>query len=355
MLSFVLQPMNKQTLHNSNSGSVLCFGELLLRLSPDAGGDWLAQNRVPIFMGGAELNVATALALWHVPVRYYTALPDNYLTDEIISHVNSLGIDAGDIYRHGDRMGIYYLAKGADLKNDSLIYDRAGSAFAGLKPGMIDWDKVFTDVSWFHLTAICPALNQNVADVCEEALIAASKKGITTSIDLNYRAKLWKYGKAPHEVMPALVEHCDVVMGNIWASEMMLDIPIAGGIHEKGLKDNYLQAAIGTSEYIAEKYPKCKAVANTFRFDKGDRTNYYTALYTSGKHYHTEDHTAGKIVNKVGSGDCFMAGLIYGFYNGHSPEETLQFATRAAFDKLFIAGDATKHTVEEIKNSHIAR
>lgn len=347
--------MNKQTLNKHDNGSVLSFGELLFRLSLDAAGNWLQQNRVPIFVGGAELNVATALAIWGVPSRYYTALPDNYLSDEIVEYVKALGIDVSDVYRHGNRIGLYYLTSGADLKNDALIYDRAGSAFADLKTGMIDWDKVFTGVSWFHLSAICPALNQNVADVCVEALIAASERGITTSIDLNYRSKLWKYGKQPHEVIPTLVEHCDVVMGNIWASEIMLGIPVEGNVVEIDQKENYLRAAINTSEYIAEKYPKCKVVANTFRFDKGGPMNYYTALYTGGQHYNTEDHTAAKIINKVGSGDCFMAGLIYGFYNGHSPEETLQFATRAAFDKLFVDGDATNHTVEEIKNSHIAR
>lgn len=347
--------MNKQTLNKHDKGTVLCFGELLFRLGLDSTGEWLRQNQVPVFVGGAELNVATALALWNVPSRYYTALPDNYLTDEIIEYVRAKGINADDIYRCGNRIGLYYLTTGADLKNDALIYDRAGSAFADLKPGMIDWDKVFTDVSWLHLSAICPALNQNVADVCEEALIAASQRGITTSIDLNYRSKLWKYGKQPYEVIPALVKYCDVVMGNIWASEVMLGIPVEDNIVEIDQKDNYLRAAIATSEYIAKEYPKCKVVANTFRFDKDGSMNYYTALYTGGEHYSTEDHTAAKIINKVGSGDCFMAGLIYGFYNGHSPAETLQFATRAAFDKLFVDGDATNHTVEEIKNSHTER
>jgi 2-dehydro-3-deoxygluconokinase len=347
--------MTNKTINKPYNGTVLCFGELLFRLGLDSSGEWLAQNKVPIFVGGAELNVATALALWNVPSRYFTALPDNYLSDEIVEYIKEKGIGADDLFRHGNRIGLYYLRTGADLKNDSLIYDRTGSAFADLKTGMINWDKVFEGVSWFHFSAICPALNQNVADVCKEALIAASERGITTSIDLNYRSKLWKYGKRPDEVIPALVEHCDLVMGNIWASDVMLGIPVDADIEEIDQKDNYLKAAIRTSEYIVEHYPKCQAVANTFRFDKGGKMNYYTALYTGGEHFHTEDHTAGKIVNKVGSGDCFMAGLIYGFYNGNSPAETLKFATHAAFDKLFIDGDATSHTVEEIKNSHTIR
>jgi len=347
--------MHKQTLNKPANGAILCFGELLFRLGLDGDGYWLTKNQAPIFVGGAELNVATALALWGLPTSYLTALPDNYLTDELVSYVEGLHIDASHIYRHGERMGLYYLRKGADLKNDSLIYDRAGSAFAGLKPGMIDWDKVFAEVSWLHFSAICPSLNQNVAGVCKEALLAATDKGIITSIDLNYRSRLWKYGKEPHEVIPGLVEHCDVVMGNIWAAEIMLGIPVDVNIHEVSLKENYLQAAQKTAEHIAQKYPKCKAVANTFRFDEGGSMTYYTTLYTGGAHYDTEDHTAAKIINKVGSGDCFMAGLIYGLYNGHPPRETLHFATRAAFDKLFIDGDATNHTVKEIIKSPISR
>ena len=138
-------------------------------------------------------------------------------------------------------------------------------------------------------------------------------------------------------------------MGNIWAAETMLGIPVDADIHTIGKKANYLQAALKVSEIITEKYPKCKAVANTFRFDAGGGINYYTALYTGGNYYHTEDHSAAHIINKVGSGDCFMAGLIYGFYNNHSPNDILNFATLAAFDKLFLDGDATTHKVDEIK------
>jgi len=347
--------MNKQTINKRHSGSVLCLGELLFRIGLDAGGQWLVDNSVPMFIGGAELNVATALALWDVPSRYFTALPDNHMSAQIVKFLENKNIDASRIFYHGNRIGLYYLTKGADLKNDSLIYDRTGSAFADIKPGMIDWDSVFDGVSWLHLSAICPALNQNVADVCKEALIAASAKGITTSIDLNYRSKLWQYGKQPVEVIPALAEHCDLVMGNIWAAEIMLGIPVEENITEIDKKDNYLRAAIKTSEYIVKHYPKCQAVANTFRFDKDGSINYYTALYTGGKHYNTEDHGAAKIINKVGSGDCFMAGLIYGFYNGRSADETLDFATLAAFNKLFIDGDATDMTVQQIKNSTITK
>jgi 2-dehydro-3-deoxygluconokinase len=336
--------MNKQY-----SGSVLCFGELLFRIGLDAGGNWLNENNVPFYMGGAELNVATALTLWGLPAEYLTALPENHMSAQIVEHLENKSIGTSHIYYHGSRVGLYYLTHGADLKNNSLIYDRAGSAFAELKTDMINWDKVLDGVSWFHFSAICPAINQNIADVCEEALIAASAKNITISVDLNYRSRLWQYGKSPVEVMPQLAKYCNVVMGNIWAAETMLGIPVDRGLQTTSEKSDYLKAALKTSRNITEQFPNCTAVANTFRFDAGEGINYYTILFIDGELYNSVDHSATKIVNKVGSGDCFMAGLIYGFYNNLTPAAILDFATLAAFDKLFIKSDTTTSTVDEIK------
>jgi len=331
------------------SGSILCFGELLFRIGLDTGGNWLNENIIPFYMGGAELNVATALALWGLPAEYLTALPDNHMSTQVVEHLEHKNIGTSNIYHHGSRVGLYYLTHGADLKNDSLIYDRAGSAFAELKAGMINWDKVLDDVSWFHFSAICPAINQNIADVCEEALIAASAKNITISVDLNYRSRLWQYGKSPLQVMSQLVKYCNLVMGNIWAAETMLDIPVESGLNQHAEKSDYLKAALNTSRQIIEQYPRCTTVANTFRFDAGEGINYYTTLLDDGELYSTANHFAAKIVNKVGSGDCFMAGLIYGFYKGLHPAQVLDFATLAAFDKLFIKSDTTTSKVDEIK------
>src|SRR5690606_23939898 len=162
--------------------------------------------------------------------------------------------------------------------------DREHSSFANLKRGMIDWDKVLRDVSWFNFTAISPALNANVADVCLECLEAASRKNVRMSVDLNYRSRLWKYGKEPIEVMPKLVEYCDVVMGNIWSANSLLGTSIDDNIHEKGTKQAYLDHAKSTSMEIMDLFPKCKAVANTFRFDSNKvDLLYYTSLYTDGK------------------------------------------------------------------------
>jgi len=339
------------TMNIQPGGKVLSFGELLLRITPDANGDWLKKNQLPFYVGGAELNAATALALWGVPSAYFTALPDNGLSAQIIDSLQGKGIDTSPIHFGEGRLGLYFLTKGQDLKHDALVYDRANSAFANLKPGSINWDKHLEGVSWFHFSAICPAISQDAADVCLEVLQAASAKNITISVDLNYRSKLWKYGKTPLEVMPELVNYCDLVMGNVWAAEQMLGIDVVPDIHESGQKSIYLKEALKTSERIMQQYPKCKAVANTFRFDSSAEINYYTALYTDGGFYSSREYTATHIIDKVGSGDCFMAGLIYGFYNNSSPEDIIEFATAAAFAQLYVESDATDKTVDEIRRS----
>jgi 2-dehydro-3-deoxygluconokinase len=343
--------MSKSFTLHTNSGTILSFGELLLRICPDADGAWLTDNQLPFYVGGAELNVATALALWGLPSKYFTALPDNGLSAQLVKSLQSKNIDTSAIHYDTGRIGLYFLTKGQDLKHDALIYDRANSAFAGLKPGVIDWDKILQGVSWFHFSAICPAINQNVADVCLEALEAASARDITISVDMNYRAKLWQYGKKPTEIMPALVKHCDLIMGNVWAAEIMLGIDVIPDIHESGQKSIYLKEALKTSETLMAQYPKCKAVANTFRFDASSGIKYYTTLYSDADFYHSAVYETTQITDKVGSGDCFMAGLIYGFYNNLPPQQTIDFATAAAFTKLSVMGDATSQTVAQIKKA----
>lgn len=332
-------------------GKVLSFGELLLRICPDTDGEWLATHTLPFYVGGAELNVATALALWGIPSAYFTALPDNFMAEQLIHYMRQCGIDTRSVHRGGDRVGLYYLPKGKDLKNAGVIYDRAHSAFAGLKTNTINWDRVLDGISWFHFSAICPALSQQAADVCLEAVKAAEARGITISVDLNYRAKLWQYGKQPHEVMPALVQHAHTVMGNIWAAQKMLNIPLPEGFEKTDNKDRYLEQALKTSVAITERFPQCKTIANTFRFDQENGIRYYTTLYSQGNFTVSNEYGSEFILDKVGSGDCFMAGLIYGLIQHHTAKETLRFATAAAFNKLFIPSDCTTATVAQVNET----
>ncbi|MGA9650185.1 PfkB family carbohydrate kinase [Pedobacter sp.] len=344
--------MSNQILPQSeNRKKVLSFGEILLRICPDMDGEWLKENKLPFYVGGAELNVATALALWNVPSAYLSAVPDNSVTREIIDYLDKRDIDTSPMVFHGDRLGLYYLPKGKDLKNAGVIYDRANSAYADLKVDQINWDEVFEDVSWFHFSAICPAINQSIADICLEALKVASSKNITVSLDLNYRAKLWKYGKEPINILPELAKYCTLIMGNVWAANKMLGTALHDDLKptEGYAKETLLQQATDTSKEILSLFTACKAVANTFRFDNGKGIRYYTTIYTNNELTVSEEYVSDEILDKVGSGDCFMAGLIYGFYNQLPVSETLNFATAAAYDKLYIPSDATTSTVAEIE------
>lgn len=328
-------------------GKVLCFGEILLRYS--MGENFPEEQDMTAYIGGAESNVALALAKWNIPVAYCTALPDHFLSDTILAYYSKMGVDTSTVVKSGERIGSYYLNQGADVKNTGVIYDRNHSSFSKLKLGSINWEKVFENVSWFHFTAISPALNSTIATLCEEALIVASKKGITISLDLNYREKLWKYGFEPIDVIPKLACYAHVIMGNIWAAEKMLGIAINPELIASGIDSDLVIQAKNTSKGILKKYPKCKTVANTFRFSEQEGVKYFTTLYQHENIYKSQTLFAVKPIDKVGTGDCFMAGLIYGILHKKEPQQTIEFAARAAYQKLFIKGDATTSEVEEIE------
>ena len=333
-----------------NKEKVCCFGEALLRFSP--GNAFLKDALMPAFLGGAELNVATALAAWDTSVKYITALPDNYLTEEIIDHIKARNINTDEIIYSGDRVGSYYLRQGADLKNNSVIYDRQYSSFSVLKTGDIDWSKILENVSRFHFSAICPALSEQAAAVCLEAVQAAASKNIIISVDLNYRSKLWKYGKEPAAVMKPLLEYCDLIMGNIWSAEKLagIDLPKDFGITSFS-KADLIKEAISSAKNIMQVLPRCKTVANTFRFDTDAGINYYATLHTAGENYCSAEYNVNTIIDRSGSGDCFMGGLIYGSINKFSSQDTVDFAAAAAVAKLQQKGDATASTITEVKQN----
>jgi 2-dehydro-3-deoxygluconokinase len=272
-------------------------------------------------------------------------MPDHYLSHEMLEELKSLNIDVSAVHFSGQRIGAYYLPQGADLKNAGVIYDRAYSSFATLQPGMIDWDKVMHGCNWFHFSAISPALNENAALVCKEALKVASAKGLTISVDLNYRAKLWQYGKQPAEIMPELVQYCTIIMGNIWSVETLLGLksPIESS---KGKTNAELEDAAGKSMLqLHQHYPKATSFGYTFRLEK----DYWGVLQHGHEMAVSKHFKIDAVVDKVGSGDCFMAGLIYGIYNGHQPQEIINYAAAAAFGKLHEFGDATRQTVDKVK------
>lgn len=330
---------------------ICCFGELLLRVSPSLNQEWIKQNAMQVYVGGAELNVAQALASWDCSTKYVSCIPPNYLSEEIVATLRSKNIDTASIHFSGNRLGLYFLPQGSDLKNADVIYDRENSSFSQLKPGMINWKQALQGCSWFHFSAISPALNESVAMATAEAVAAAASLGLTISVDLNYRQKLWRYGKLPTEVMPALLPHCDVVMGNIWSADQLLGIRADPRIHDEPSKKKYLEHARNTSLEIMKRFPKCSLVANTFRFTANMGINYYASIDTKEKQAVSQEFSTDKVIDKVGSGDCFMGGLIFGLSNKEDLAKTINFAAAAAFGKLNEKGDATSQSVEDVKQT----
>ncbi len=332
-------------MNTSINKKVCCFGELLLRLSPELNGKWINDASIPFYIGGAELNVATALAKWDVPVKYCTAIPDNYLTAEILNELTQKNIDLSAVLLGGERLGIYFLPQGADLKNAGVIYDRAHSSFWNLQPGMIDWDKVFDNCHWFHWSAVSPALNANTAAVCAEAIQVARQKGLVISVDLNYRSKLWQYGTPPPEIMNPMVEECDVIMGNIWAAQQLLGID-SSILESKGLsKAALISAAEVSIQLLQQRFPRAKHIAYTFRLEE----EYFGVLRHEGITTASSFYLLENVVDKVGSGDCFMAALIYGMINDSSSAAIINRASVAAVGKMKEKGDATQQRMIDIE------
>lgn len=323
---------------------VFCFGEILLRMSPQLNQDWLTKNALQVYTGGAELNVAQALANWGMPVKYGTAMPDNYLSQEILSSLQQKNIDVSAVHFSGNRIGTYYLPQGAELKNAGVIYDRAYSSFAGLKPGMIDWNKVLQDCDWFHFSAISPAVSQSAADVCLEAVKACAAKNIKISIDLNYREKLWQYGIAPVNIMPELVQHCTIIMGNTWSAESLLGIPSLIKESKNKTQQELMMAAKESMQQLKKQYKKASTIAYTFRMEKA----YWALLQNEADIFVSKQYQLQKSIDKAGSGDCFMGGLIYGLSNQHPLQNIVDFSAAAAVGKLQEIGDATKQSIADV-------
>jgi len=328
---------------------VLCFGELLLRLAPDAASEWLNTNKLNVYPSGSEINIASALAKWRVPVSYCTTLPQNFLSAQLIKKIKEHNIDTSTIIYSGNKIGLYYLLKDAGVRHGEIIYDKINSSFSALKPGMMDWDSVFNGIRWFHFSASSAALSKNVAAVCKEVLAICAKKNITVSVELNHGAELWNYGEKANKIIPDLLQYCDVIIGDVWSAETMLNIKVPENIHSISTKENYVLQAKNASEQVIQQFSRCKITANTFRLHKKG-LEYFGTVFTNNNLYVSSSYRTDSVIDKVGSDDCFVAGLIYGVYNHLPFQQIINFAVAAAFQKLFIAGDFTDKTSEEVKS-----
>ena len=327
------------------------FGEIMLRLSTPDYQRFIQSDRFNVTFGGGEANVAVSLANYGIPTDFVTRLPENDIADRCVSELRKYNVGTRYIVRGGDRMGIYFLETGAVARASKVIYDRAHSAVAQIRPGMIDWKTVFQDAQWFHWTGITPALSQGAADACLEAIQIANESGITVSCDLNYRKNLWKYGKTASEVMPALVEGCDIILGNEEDAEKVFGIRPEGFdvAHTGGEVDALAFESV--CKQLMNKFPRAKKVIITLRGSiNANHNTWGGCLYADGKLYQSERYDITHIVDRVGGGDSFMGGLIYGFITFPDDDQrALDFAVAASALKHTISGDFNLVSVAEVE------
>ncbi len=327
---------------------VVTFGEIMLRLATPGYLRFSQATEFEATYGGGEANVAVSLSNYGIPASFVTALPKNDIGDAAIASLRSHGVDTSYIQRSGDRVGIYFLEAGAVSRASKVIYDRANSALAEIKKGTIDWDKVFDGAAWFHWTGITPAVSEGAAAVCLEACEEASKRGITVSTDLNYRNKLWKYGKKAGEVMEQLVQHCDIILGNEEDADMVFGIKPEGVDVTAGHVEGAAFESVG--KQMMAKFPKAKKVIITLRGSISASHNSWSGVLWDGKKlYEAPTYQITHIVDRVGGGDSFMGGLIYGLITYPTDDQTaLNFAVAASCLKHTIQGDFNLVTVDEV-------
>lgn len=329
---------------------VITFGEIMLRLSPPGFLRFSQANTFDIIYGGGESNVAVSLANFGIPTEFVTRLPQNDIGECALMEMRKRNVGTQHIIRGGERLGIYFLETGAVSRGSKVVYDRAHSSISTIKRDMIDWEKVFKNANWFHWTGITPALSQGAADVCLEAIKAANELGITVSTDLNYRAKLWNYGKSPDEIMPALVEGCDVILGNEEDAEKHFHIhPDAVDITKGDTMD--AQAYLSVCKKLKERFPRAKKIITTLRGSISASHNSWAGVLYNGKDFlESRTYQITHIVDRVGGGDSFMGGLIYGLLTFEKDDQkALDFAVAASCLKHTIYGDANLTTVEEVE------
>lgn len=318
----------------------------MLRLMPEDGHRLLQTNRLEATFGGGEANVAVSLGNFGESVAYVTALPENPVGEAAINNLRFFGVDTSLILRQGDRVGVYYVEKGQSQRPSKVIYDRKLSSIATAKRKDFDWDTIFTGCEWFHFTGITPALSEELADACMDAVKAAKAKGITVSCDLNYRKNLWSTDRA-FSTMTALMQYVDVCIANEEDAEKVLAIKASGTDVNSGKLsyDGYKDVA----KKIIERYG-CKAVAITLRTSISANDNKWAGMLCDGNVCYFSKEYDIHIWDRVGGGDSFCAGLIYAMRNGYDTQQAIQFAVAASCLKHTIQGDFNRVTLDEVKS-----
>lgn len=325
------------------------FGEIMLRLSPPGFKRFSQASSLDVCYGGAEANVAASLTNYGIPTTFVTRVPSNELGSSAIQALRALGVGTQFVQRGGERLGIYFLETGASARASKVLYDRAHSGLASITPGMIDWDKVFSEAGWFHWTGITPAISEGAAMTVKEALEVARRRHLTISVDLNYRARLWNWGKQPAEVMPKLVSYCDVILGNEEDAQKVFGIHPEGVEVTRGHVDASAYESVGRQ--LMEKFPRCERAVITLRSSISASHNTWSGVLWDGSQLlHGPTYEIIPIVDRVGGGDAFMGGLIYGLltYDGNN-QKALDFGVAASYLKHTIPGDFNLSTVAEVE------
>jgi 2-dehydro-3-deoxygluconokinase len=330
-----------------NVKRIVTFGEIMLRLKSPGFERLFQSPYLEATFGGGEANVALSLANFGFDVTFCTALPKNRIGDACVDELRKFGVDTSLIIRNDGRMGAYYLETGSDQRPSIVVYDRDYSAVATARVGDIDWDNVFDNVDWFHITGITPAISESAMELSFEAVKKAKKKGITISCDFNYRGKLWKYGKSATDVIPELVKHVDYGIANEEDCQKSLGINADVEV-ESGVLD--INKYKELSKKVLSIFPNLKAIAITLRESTSANINGWSGCMNDGKKFYlSKKYEISDIVDRVGGGDAFAAGLIYGLNNYKDKEEALEFAVAASCLKHTIPGDFNRVSVAEVE------
>ena len=333
------------------SKKVVTFGEIMLRLATPDNLRFAQSTTLSATYGGGEANVAVSLANYGVETDFITRLPENDIATACVGELRKWGVGTSNIVYGGERLGIYFLETGAIARPSKVVYDRAHSSISTIERGMVDWERVFEGADWFHFTGITPAISASAAEVCLEACQVANRMGVTVSCDLNYRKNLWKYGKTASEVMPALVECCDVILGNEEDAEKVFGIK-PEGFDVAATEGKVEQSAFeSVCRQIMARFPRAKKVIITLRGSINANHNTWGGVLFNGQTlYSSPRYDLTHIVDRVGGGDSFMGGLIYGLREYKDDERALRFAVAASALKHTIYGDFNLVTVAEVEN-----
>ena len=332
------------------NGKVVTFGEIMLRLKSPGFGRFFQSPMLEATFGGGEANVAVSLANYGMQTSFVTLLPQNDIGQACLRELRGFGVETDNIVWRDGRMGIYFLESGAVQRSSKVIYDREGSCMAQAKPGDIDWDTVFKGAEWLHITGITPAISKGAAQLSIEAVMMAKKMGLHVSCDLNYRKNLWKWGKSAQEVMPELVRYVDTIVANEEDLQKALGLKMAGvDCVEKGELDTEQYRAI--AELAMQQYPNVGRVAITLRESKSASHNDWSACLYNGKEFYvSRKYPITHMVDRVGGGDSFSGGLIYGLNHYEQEQTALEFAVAASCLKHSIGGDYNRVNVSEVQS-----